>query len=240
MAEWLKGQVAIITGAGRGIGKESALALAREGCAVALAARTAVEIERAAEEIRAGGGKAIAVPTDVTKEDEVRMLVQRANTELGPVDILVNNAGYNRRAMIWEATTEDWQEIVDVCATGTFLCTKAVLPTMMERRSGKIINISSGAGKQGSSTRAIYSAAKFAVTGFGEAIQKDLKDYGITVTTVLPGPIATQMRRENNPDDDPATLIGPEEVAEVILFLATRKINTIIPEIAIYPRAFIS
>jgi 3-oxoacyl-[acyl-carrier protein] reductase len=240
MAEALEGRVAIVTGAGRGIGKETALALARAGCAVALAARTVEEIERLAAEIVASGGRAIAVVTDVTNEGEVEALARRAAVELGPVDILVNNAGYNRRAPIWEVTFEDWRQIIDVNTTGTFLCTKAVLPAMMERRTGKIINVSSGAGKRGSATRAAYSAAKFGVTGFGEAIQRELKDHGVTVSTVFPGPIATEMRRQNNPDDDPETLIGPEEVAEAILFLATRGPKTIIPEIEIYPRFFIS
>jgi 3-oxoacyl-[acyl-carrier protein] reductase len=239
-AKALDGRVAIVTGAGRGIGKETALALSRAGCAVTLAARTAAEIDRLAEEIRAAGGKAITVPTDVTSEWDVETLGRRTAAELGPVDILVNNAGTNTCAPIWEVTPELWHSILEVNTTGTFLCTRAVLPGMMERRSGKIINVSSRAGKQGSRTRSAYSAAKFGVTGFGEAIQRDLKEYGITVSTVFPGPVATALRRKNAPDEDPSTLVAPEEVAEVILFLATRRGNTIIPEVMIYPRSFIS
>ena len=166
-------------------------------------------------------------------------LVERTLAEYGQIDILVNNAGTNVRAPIHQIKTEDWRTILDSNATGTFLCTRAVVPYMMERKSGKIINVSSGAGKRGSATRAAYSAAKFGVVGFGQAVQADLKEYGITVSVVLPGPIDTPLRRRNVPGEDPAILIGPETVADVILFLATRPQNVVIPEVAIYPRAFI-
>lgn len=236
----LEGRVAIVTGAGQGIGRATALALAGAGCAVALAARTATDLDLVAEEIRAMGGKTVAVPTDVANEGEVETLVRRTLAALGPIDILVNNAGTNTRKPIWEVTTEDWQRILDVNTTGTFLCTRAVLPTMMERRSGKIINVASMAGKRGSPTRSAYSAAKFGVAGFGESIQRELNEFGITISTVFPGPIATAMRRRNNPGEDPSGLVAPDEVGEAILFLATRSANAVIPEIAIYPRSFIA
>ncbi|HEX2986817.1 MAG TPA: SDR family oxidoreductase, partial [Chloroflexota bacterium] len=224
----------------QGIGRAAALALAGAGCAVALAARTASDLDRVAEEIRAMGGRALAVPTDVANEGEVETLVRRTLAEIGPIDILVNDAGTNTRKPIWEVTTEDWQRILGVNTTGTFFCTRAVLPTMMERRSGKIINVSSMAGKIASPTRSAYSAAKFGVVGFGQAIQRELNEYGITISTVFPGPIATAMRRKNNPGEDPSGLVKPEEVGEAILFLATRSSNAVIPELAIYPRSFIA
>lgn len=236
----LEGRVAIVTGAGQGIGRATALALAGAGCAVALAARTAADLDLVAEEIRAIGGTALPVPTDVANEGEVESLIRRTLAELGQIDLLVNNAGTNTRKPIWEVTSEEWRRILDVNTTGTFLCTRAVVPIMMERRSGKIINVASMAGKRGSPTRSAYSAAKFGVAGFGEAIQRELKDFGITVSTVFPGPIATEMRRRNNPGEDPSGLIPPDEVAAAILFLATRSANTLIPELAIMPRSFIS
>ncbi len=235
----LEGQVAIVTGAGTGIGRATALILAGAGCAVAACARTAADLDVLAEEIRAAGGRVLAVPTDVTDESQVAALVERTLSEYGRVDVLVNNAGMNVRAPIWDLKSEDWRAILDVNTTGTFFCTRAVAPTMMERRSGKIINVSSRAGRRATPTRAAYSTAKFGVVGFGEAVQLDLKDYGITVTNVLPGPIATPLRRRSVPNEDPTLLIGPEEVAEVILFLVTRPHDVIIPEIAIFPRAFI-
>ncbi len=235
----LEGQVAIVTGAGTGIGRATAATLARQCAAVVAVARTAANLESIAAEIRAAGGQALAVPTDVAEERRVARLVERTLAEYGQIDILVNNAGTNVRAPIHQIKTEDWRTILDSNATGTFLCTRAVVPYMMERKSGKIINVSSGAGKRGSATRAAYSAAKFGVVGFGQAVQADLKEYGITVSVVLPGPIDTPLRRRNVPGEDPAILIGPETVADVILFLATRPQNVVIPEVAIYPRAFI-
>ena len=235
----LEGQVAIVTGAGTGIGRSTALLLAREGAAVVVAARTLADLESVAGEIEAAGGRALVVQSDISVEEQAEALVQKTIDAFGRVDILVNNAGTNVRAPIDKVTTPDWNMILGSNLNGTFFCTRAVIPRMQARQYGKIINVSSGAGKRGSATRAAYSAAKHGVVGFGDAVQKDMKGAGISVTTVLPGPILTPLRRFNVPDEDPNLLIGPEEVAEVILFVATRGKNVIIPEIAIYPRAFI-
>ncbi|MCC6177499.1 MAG: SDR family oxidoreductase [Chloroflexi bacterium] len=235
----LEGQVAIVTGAGTGIGRATAVTLAREGAAVGLAARTVADLESLKADIEGAGGRALVVPTDVIVEEQAENLAKRTLDAFGRIDILVNNAGVNFRAPIHQITTEQWRQILDANTTGTFFCTRAVVPHMMERRSGKIINVSSRAGKRGTPTRAAYSAAKHGVVGFSDAVAMDLKEYGISVSTVLPGPILTPLRRRSVPNEDPALLIGPEEVADVILFLATRKPNVIIPEISIYPRAFI-
>jgi NAD(P)-dependent dehydrogenase (short-subunit alcohol dehydrogenase family) len=235
----LDGQAAIITGAGTGIGRATALRLAREGVAVVAAARTAADLDSLAGEIAAAGGRALAVPTDVTVEEQVEALVRRALDAFGRIDILVNNAGVNVRAPIDKITTADWRQILDANLTGTFYCTRAVAPHMMARSYGKIVNVSSRAGRRATPTRASYSAAKFGVVGFGEAVAMDLKEHGVTVSNVLPGPILTPLRRRSVPDEDPNLLIGPEEVAEAIHFLVTRPRDVIIPEIMIYPRAFI-
>jgi NAD(P)-dependent dehydrogenase (short-subunit alcohol dehydrogenase family) len=235
----LEGQVAVVTGAGTGIGRSTALLLAREGAAVVVAARTVADLEAVAAEIAAEGGKALALPTDVSVEEQAQALIQKTVQVFGRVDILVNNAGTNVRAPIDKVTTPDWNLILGSNLNGTFFCTRAAIPQMMAQEYGKIINVSSGAGKRGSATRAAYSAAKHAVVGFGDAVGKDMKAHGITVSTVLPGPIHTPLRRRSVPDEDPNLLIGADEVGEVILFLATRPRDVIIPEIAIYPRAFI-
>jgi NAD(P)-dependent dehydrogenase (short-subunit alcohol dehydrogenase family) len=235
----LEGQVAIVTGAGTGIGRSTALLLAREGAAVVVAARTVADLEAVAAEIAAEGGKALALPTDVSVEEQAEALIQKTVQVFGRVDILVNNAGTNVRAPIDRIKTTDWSLILGSNLNGTFFCTRAAIPQMMAQEYGKVINVSSGAGKRGSATRAAYSAAKHAVVGFGDAVGKDMKAHGITVTAVLPGPIHTPLRRRSVPDEDPSLLIGADEVAEVILFLATRPRDVIIPEIAIYPRAFI-
>ena len=236
----LDGQVAIVTGAGTGIGRSAALLLANEGAAVVVAARTVSDLESLVAEIEAAGGRALAVPTDVTVEEQAEALVQKTVETYGRVDILVNNAGTNVRAPIDKVTTPDWNVILATNLNGTFYCTRAAIPHMMSQHFGKIINVSSGAGKRGSATRAAYSAAKHAVVGFGDAVQKDMKEAGISVTAVCPGPIDTPMRAFNNPGEDTSLLIGADEVGQVILFLATRGRDVIIPEISIYPRAFIS
>jgi 3-oxoacyl-[acyl-carrier protein] reductase len=240
MSVQLEGQVAIVTGAGTGIGRSTALAMAREGAAVVLAARTVSDLEAVANEIEAAGGKALAIPTDVSIEAQAEALVKQTIDAFGRIDILVNNAGTNVRSPIDKVKTNDWRLIIGSNLDGTFFCTRAVIPRMMAQNFGKIINVSSGAGKRGSATRAAYSAAKHAVVGFGDAVQKDLKNSGISVSTVLPGPIHTPLRRRSVPDEDPNLLISAQEVADVILFLATRGKEVIIPEIAVYPRAFIS
>ena len=222
-----------------GIGRFTALALAREGAAVVVAARTLSDLESVAKEIEAAGGKALVVRTDVSIEEQAEALVKKTLDAFGRLDILVNNAGTNVRAPIDKVTTNDWRLILESNLTGTFFCTRAAIAPMTAQQSGKIINVSSGAGKRGSATRAAYSAAKHGVVGFGDAVQKDLKDQGVSVSVVLPGPIHTPLRRRSVPTEDPNLLIGPEQVADVILFLATRPKDVIIPEIAIYPRAFI-
>ena len=235
----LEGQVAIVTGAGTGIGRSTALLLARDGAAVVVAARTVADLESVAAEIEAEGGKALAIPTDVSVEEQAEALIAKTVEAFGRIDVLVNNAGTNVRASIDKVTTPDWNLILGSNLNGTFFCTRAAIPHMMAQQYGKIINVSSGAGKRGSATRAAYSAAKHAVVGFGDAVAKDMKEHGIAVTAVLPGPIHTPLRRRSVPDEDPNLLISADEVGEVILFLATRGRDVIIPEIAIYPRAFI-
>ncbi len=235
----LDGQVAIITGAGTGIGRSTALLLAKEGAAVVLASRTVSDLESLGAEIKAAGGRALVVPTDVTVEEQTEALIQKTVDAFGRIDILVNNAGLNVRSSITKIKTADWRLILEANLTGTFFCTRAAVPHMLTQEYGKIINVSSRAGKTGSATRASYSAAKHGVVGFGDALAKDLKSSGIAVTTVMPGPILTPLRRRSVPDEDPKLLIGPEEVADVILFLATRGKDVIIPEVTIYPRAFI-
>ena len=235
----LEGQVAIVTGAGTGIGRSTALLLAKEGAAVVVAARTLADLEAVAAEIEAEGGKALALQTDVSIEEQAEALIAKTVEAFGRVDILVNNAGTNVRAPIDKVKTSDWSLILGSNLNGTFFCTRAAIGPMMAQEYGKIINVSSGAGKRGSATRAAYSAAKHAVVGFGDAVAKDVKGHGITVTAVLPGPIHTPLRRRSVPDEDENLLISADEVAEVILFLATRGRDVIIPEVAIYPRAFI-
>ena len=240
----LRDRVAIVTGAGRGIGRATALALAAEGASVVLAARSANEIESAAAEIRAShpdpGLRALAIPCDVTSEAQVTAMVERTLGELGRIDVLVNNAGYARQGPIADLTVGELQRALDVNLIGTFLCCKAVLPTMRRQGSGRIVNVVSGSGKRGSLRRGAYTAAKFAVIGFSQCLQLEVKEHGIGVCCVCPGPIDTLMRATNNPGEDRSKLLPPEEIAEAIVFAATRGPRTVIPEIEGRPRDFVS
>ena len=240
----LNGKVAIVTGAGRGIGRATAIALAAEGATVVLAARTVGEIEPAAAEMRerhsGASPRALAVACDVTSEEQVAALVERTLAEFGRIDVLVNNAGYSKQCPIADLTVEELRRAVDVNLVGTFLCSKAVLPAMKQQGGGKIVNVVSGAGKRGSARRAAYSAAKFAVIGFSQCLQIETKADGIAVCCVCPGPVDTLMRAVNNPGEDRTKILPAEEIAEAIVFAATRGSLTVIPEIEVRPRDFVT
>ncbi|HEV7665963.1 MAG TPA: SDR family oxidoreductase [Chloroflexota bacterium] len=233
----LSGQVAIITGAGRGLGRAIALRLADAGAAVVAAARTAADLDTLVADITSRGGRALAVVADVSVDTQAQQLADAAAAAFGGrVDVLVNNAGWTFRRPVTDIGTSDWLTTLAVNLSSTFYCTRAIAPLMVARGGGKIINISSTGGRRGGAQGAAYSAAKFGVLGLGEAAAHDLKDVGITVSAVLPGPTATPARARNAPDEDPRTALQPADVAEVVLFLATRPPNVIIPEITIIPR----
>jgi 3-oxoacyl-[acyl-carrier protein] reductase len=240
----LKGRVAIVTGAGRGIGRATALALANEEASVVLAARSVSEIESAAAEVRqrraGGAGGVLAIACDVTSEAQVAAMIERTIAEYGRIDVLVNNAGYSKQCPIADLSVEELRLALDVNLVGTFLCCKAVLPAMKRQGSGRIINVVSGAGKRGSLRRGAYAAAKFGVIGFSQCLQLEVKSDGIGVCCVCPGPVDTLMRTTNNPGEDRRTLLPPEEIAEAILFAATRGPLTVIPEIEVRPRGFVA
>jgi NAD(P)-dependent dehydrogenase (short-subunit alcohol dehydrogenase family) len=241
----LKGWVAIVTGAGRGIGRATALALAKEGASVVLAARSLNEIESTAGEIRqrratGGAGGVLAMACDVTSEVQVTAMITRTIEEYGRIDVLVNNAGYSKQCPIADLSVEELRRALDVNLVGTFLCCKAVLPTMKRQGNGRIVNVVSGAGKRGSLRRGAYAAAKFGVIGFSQCLQLEVKPEGIGVCCVCPGPVDTLMRAANNPGEDPRTLLPPEEIAEAIVFAASRGPLTVIPEIEVRPRGFVA
>ncbi|MCC6629475.1 MAG: SDR family oxidoreductase [Chloroflexi bacterium] len=236
----LEDQVAIVTGAGRGIGRATAVQLAEEGAAVVLAARGEVELAATAAEIagRPGGQSRptpLVVVCDITDPAQVEALVARTLAAHGRIDILVNNAGFAHQAPVEEITLANWQMSLAVNTTGTYLCSQAVLPAMRRQRSGKIINIVSGAGKRGLPRRTAYSAAKFGVIGFSQCLQQEVKSDGIAVSCICPGPVDTEMRTANNPGEDRSLLLQPEDLAEVIVFVATRRGMVVLPEMEVRP-----
>lgn len=222
----LKDQVAIITGASRGIGKATAIALATEGAKVVINyARSSDAAEAVVAEITEAGGEAIALQADVSQGDQVDALIKTTLEKWGQIDILVNNAGITKDTLLMRMKQDAWQAVIDLNLTGVFLCTKAVTKTMMKKRHGRIINITSVAGLMGNPGQANYSAAKAGVIGFTKTVAKELSSRNITVNAVAPGFIATDMteglKNEEILKFIPMGRFGkPEDIAGMIRFLA--------------------
>ena len=229
----LKDQVGIITGGGRGIGRAIALILAKEGVHIAVVARTESEIESVAGEIRNLGSRAIAIKADVSQEDQVESMVQKVIAEFGRIDILVNSAGFAKHAHIHEIQTDVWDLTMNVNLRGIMLCTRAVFKIMMKQQSGYIINISSGAGKQGSAMYGTYSASKFGVIGFTQSLAAEGRQNGIKASVICPGPVATRMRTSNHPGEDSTKLMQSQDIADVALFLVTQPKRAYIGEVVV-------
>lgn len=191
--KFLLDQVAIVTGASSGIGRATALALARHGACVALAARREAALQDLAQEIRKLGRKALVLPTDVTQRDQVERMVQEVAVQWGRVDILIANAGEYIQGPIVDLDTAELQRSLDVNYFGSVYCIKAVLPHMLVQNSGHILAVTSMDGKIGLPPDAPYVSAKFALTGFLEVLRQEVSNHGIAVTNVLPGRVDTVM-----------------------------------------------
>jgi 3-oxoacyl-[acyl-carrier protein] reductase len=213
----LADRVAVVTGAGRGIGQAIALAFANQGARVIAAARNTEEIEAVAA--RTDGR---AIRCDVSNETEIQHLVDQTLAEFGRIDILVNNAGAVARLPVHELPIEDWDNVINVNLRGVFLCTKLVLPTMLAAGSGCIINISSGAGVVGPPNRSAYAASKHGVMGFTKTLVAEYLHKGIRSHVILPDATVSQMRSEGFPQEDPDSLIQAEDIAAAAVFLATQ------------------
>lgn len=222
----LQNQVAIVTGASRGIGRAIALALASEGAKVAVNyASSSGAAEEVVSKIAELSGEAIALQADVSQADQVDVLVNGVMEKWGRVDVLVNNAGITRDTLLLRMKPDDWQAVIDLNLTGVFLCTRAISKIMLKQKSGRIVNITSVVGLMGNAGQANYSAAKAGVIGFTKSIAKELASRAITVNAVAPGFIATDMTHDVKADDIlkfiPLGRYGqPEEVAGLVQFLA--------------------
>ena len=218
----LENYIAIITGGGRGIGRATALAFAKEGADIVLAARTENEITAVADEVKQLGRDALAIKTDVQLKSEVDAMVAQTLDAFGKVDILVNNAGVAIHNPIPKIREEDWDLTMAVNLKGVFLCTQAVFSHMCEQKYGHIVNVSSVSGKYGHVNGGAYCASKFAVIGFTETTNNEGRAHGVKSSVVCPGPVDTKMRRDNHPDDVIEHLTQPEDVADLILFLVSQ------------------
>jgi NAD(P)-dependent dehydrogenase (short-subunit alcohol dehydrogenase family) len=217
----LTGQVALVTGGGRGIGRAIARAFARAGADIAVAARTPEEIEVVAGEIRAAGRGALAIPVDVTNAAAVDDMVHRTLETLGRIDLLVNNAGGGIFRHTIDYTPEEWDGVIALNLRSVFLCVRAVAPHMLARGSGRILNLSSMAAYRGLPEYSAYGAAKAAVNYLTQALSEELRHRGVTVNALCPGPVASRLRSSHFPDEDPSRIMQPETVADVALFLAS-------------------
>ncbi|HEV8369631.1 MAG TPA: 3-oxoacyl-ACP reductase family protein [Pyrinomonadaceae bacterium] len=238
----LNGKVALVTGASSGIGRATATALAASGASVAINFHNnEAGAEAARSEIVNTGGKAIVVRADVTQAADVLALVKQTAEEFGPIDILVNNAGsLIERLKILELTEERWDEVINLNLNSAFLCSKAVAGTMISRKSGVIINVSSIAGRNGGALGSIhYSTAKGGVITFTKGLAKELAPHGVRVNAVSPGVIATPYHEQFSSADMMKAYVGmiplgrigqPEEVASVICFLASEASSFLVGE----------
>ncbi len=232
-----QGKVAIVTGAGRGMGRAVALRLATGGAAVAINDLRTEDAQRVVDELTAAGTEALAVGGDVTDNSDVRRIVSQTTDMFGAVHILINNAGVLRPTPVIDIEEDEWDFVVGVNLKGTYLCSRAALPVMRSQGWGRIVNFSSTAGKNVSTVGgAHYTAAKAGILGFTRHLAKEEAGYGITVNSVCPGLIDTEMVRDTISDDRadayaasfPIQRLGqPEEVAELVAFLASDRASYI-------------
>lgn len=189
----LKDKVAIVTGSAQGIGRAIAMRLASEGAKVAIADLDFEGAGRTAEEIRKAGGNALAVKLDVSRLQDALDAADKIERELGPIDILVNNAGWDKLEPFLESAPETWDKVIAINYRGVLNCCKAVAPRMQQRKHGKIVSISSDAGRVGSTGEAVYAGCKAAIIGFSKTIARELARYSINVNVVCPGPTQTAL-----------------------------------------------
>lgn len=220
----LQNKTAIITGAGKGIGKAIAFALAAEGVKVGLIARTAKDLEAVAAEIKSTGGTVEYTTADISNMNQVNAAFAKLTNTLGPIDILVNNAGIGAFANFMDLEPSAWENVIRVNLFGVYYATRAVLPSMIERKTGDIVNISSTAGQRGAAVTSAYSASKFALIGLSESLMQEVRKHNIRVTCLTPSTVATDMAKELKlTDGNPDKVMQPEDFAELII--AQLKLN---------------
>lgn len=234
-ANQLKEKVAIVTGAGRGIGRAISVALADSGALVVLAARSKPQLDEVADTIKQAGGTSLVVPTDMADEDSIDHLVKSTTTRFGRLDILVNNAGTVHAGRLEQTSTEAWDRCQAVNARGPFILCRRSMPLLRKAQPGYIINIVSVVGVTGYANQIAYTASKHALRGMSIALAEELKLNGdnIRVHVVCPGGVDTDMIRNVRADLNADELISPDEIAELVLYLVTHRGNAVIDELHI-------
>jgi 3-oxoacyl-[acyl-carrier protein] reductase len=225
----LKGKCALVTGAGKGIGKAIAIALANEGVNVGLMARTEKDLLAVAEEIKAKGVNVAYATADISNRIAVEEAIMKIQQELGDINILINNAGTGTFAKFLDLEPEAWENMIKVNLFGVYYATRAVLPSMIEKKSGDIINISSTAGKTGAAVTSAYSASKFGVFGLSESLMQEVRKHNIRVTALAPSTVVTDLANSANLiTGDAEKVMHPEDFAELI-----------IAQLKLHPRIFV-
>ena len=232
----LAGQVALVTGGGRGIGRAVAVAFAREGARVVLAARSARELSAVQREIEAAGGAALVVPTDVRQEPAVAALISRALAEHGRIDCLVTAAGLAAFASVADIKTEEWDQLMAVNLRGAFLSCRAVLPTMMAQRRGTIINIGSVVTSRALPGSAAYTATKYGVLGFSRVLAEEMRSHGVRVGVLSAGATDTPLWDAVAAPPDRSRMLQPEQIAEAALFMASVPAGASLEELTLLPQ----
>ena len=233
----LTGQVAVVTGAGRGIGRAVAAAFAREGAFVVLAARSPREIVSVQRDIEAAGGRALAVATDVRQEPAVAALVSRALAEGGRIDCLVTAAGLAAFGPVADAKTADWDQLMAVNLRGAFLCCRAVLPAMTAQRRGTIINIGSVVTSRTLPGSGAYTAAKYGLLGFSRVLAEEMRAHGVRVGVLSAGATDTPLWDAVPQPPDRALMLKPEQIAEAALLMAALAPGATLEELTLLPQA---
>jgi short-subunit dehydrogenase len=227
----LAGKIALVTGAGRGIGRAIALSLARSGCHVVLTARTVLELADVQQELRKFGDDATAIQADLTRDDDLRELVEQS----GPVDFLINNAGWGKRAPVVRAKIEDWDQTLRLNLRAPMILAQRLLPAMIEKGEGAVINIGSVSGKTGEADGAAYSASKFGLIGFTQSLYEEVREHGIKVAVILPGFVDTPMIPPVK-HLDRSKMIQADDVAQAVQFVLNAPATSCPVEITIRPQ----
>jgi 3-oxoacyl-[acyl-carrier protein] reductase len=229
MGQSIKGKTAFVTGAGKGIGKATAIALAKEGVNVGLFARTETDLKDVAAKIKSLGVNVAFAAGDVSSLEQVEQAVEDIKNQLGPFDILINNAGTGKFGGFLDLDPDEWKKMIDVNLMGVYYVTRSVLPQLIEKNSGDIINISSTAGQKGAPVTSAYSASKFGLLGLTESLALEVRKHNIRVTALTPSTVATELAfRENLTDGNPEKVMQPEDLAEYI-----------VAQLKLHPRIFI-
>jgi len=233
MTERLTGKVAIVTGASRGIGRAISVALGAEGATVVLAARAQDELARAASEVAEAGGIAFPVNVELADETSIKRLVQTTSKKCGRLDILVNNAGITHSASLEQTATEDLDRCWAINARAPFILCREALGLLRKAERSTIVNISSVVGVKGYPLQSAYTASKHALRGMSMSLAEELRGSNVRVHVICPGGVDTEMVSRVRPDINKGELIGPGEIAELVVYLVTHRGNAVLDELHI-------